>query len=149
VKEPTTSAAIHGLVRWVAWSVVEREPHRVVVGQHLHPQPGYPFALAIRIEYVLSVDGLRALKTATNIGGDPCPFGAGAHPYLRPGSPVLTLHRCISLLEAFSRSTRTGFPPASPLSRKQSSSSTFCARGRSAERNSTIASSIFRPTTTA
>ena len=67
----------------------EREPDRVVVRHHLHPQPGYPFALALRIEYVLSAEGLRVSTTATNVGDDPCPFGAGAHPYLRPGSPVV------------------------------------------------------------
>ena len=38
---------------------------------------------------MLSADGLRVSTTATNVGGDPCPFGAGAHPYLRPGSPVV------------------------------------------------------------
>ena len=48
VNEPSTGSAIHGLVRWLAWSVAEREPHRVVVRHDLHPLPGYPFALAIR-----------------------------------------------------------------------------------------------------
>jgi len=89
VNEPSTGAAIHGLVRWAAWSVAERDSHRVVVGHDLPPQPGYPFALTIRIEYALSAEGLRVSTTATNVGGDPCPFGAGAHPYLRPGSPIV------------------------------------------------------------
>ena len=89
VNEPATGSAIHGLTRWAAWTAVEREPHRVVVRHELHPQPGYPFALAIVIEYALSADGLRISTTATNVGADPCPFGAGAHPYLRPGSPVV------------------------------------------------------------
>ncbi len=89
VNEPATGSAIHGLVRWAAWSVAEREPHRVVIRHDLHPQPGYPFALAISIEYVLSADGLRVSTTATNVGGEPCPFGAGAHPYLRPDSALV------------------------------------------------------------
>jgi aldose 1-epimerase len=89
VNEPVTGSAIHGLVRWVAWRVAERERHRVVVHHDLHPRPGYPFALAITIEYVLSAAGLRVSTTATNVGDDRCPFGAGAHPYLRPGSPVV------------------------------------------------------------
>ena len=46
--------AIHGLVRWVAWTVGEREPHRVVMEHALHPLPGYPFSLALAIEYRLS-----------------------------------------------------------------------------------------------
>ena len=91
INEPGTGSAIHGLVRWAVWSLAEREPHRVVVRHGLHPQPGYPFALAISIEYVLSADGLRVSTTATNVGADPCPFGAGAHPYLRPGSLMVDL----------------------------------------------------------
>jgi len=89
VNEPSTGSAIHGLVRWAGWSVAEREPHRVVVRHDLHPQPGYPFALELRIEYTLSAEGLRVSTTVTNVGGDPCPFGAGAHPYLRPGPPIV------------------------------------------------------------
>ena len=27
--------------------------------------------------------------TATNVGGEPCPFGAGAHPYLLPDAPLV------------------------------------------------------------
>ena len=51
----------------------------------LHPQPGYPFALALSVEYALTATGLRVSTTATNVGIDPCPYGAGAHPYLDPG----------------------------------------------------------------
>ena len=89
VNEPETGCAIHGLVRWGAWTVSEREAHRVVVHHTLHPQPGYPFALALGIEYALSEDGLRISTTATNVGVDPCPYGAGAHPYLCPGTPTV------------------------------------------------------------
>ena len=59
INDHVAHAAIHGLVRWVAWSVVEREAQRVVVAHELHPQPGYPFALALRLEYALSAAGLR------------------------------------------------------------------------------------------
>ncbi len=74
--------AIHGLVRWVAWRVAEREPHRVVLHHSLHPQPGYPFSLALAIEYALTEEGLRVRTTAANAGSETCPYGAGAHPYL-------------------------------------------------------------------
>jgi aldose 1-epimerase len=50
--------AIHGLVRWAVWAVAEREPARVVLGHVLHPQPGYPFTLELRVEYALSDAGL-------------------------------------------------------------------------------------------
>jgi aldose 1-epimerase len=85
LNEPERGNAIHGLVRWVGWTVGEREPHRVVMEHQLKPQPGYPFALALAVEYELSGDGLRVSTTATNAGPDPCPFGSGAHPYLRAG----------------------------------------------------------------
>jgi aldose 1-epimerase len=78
--------AIHGLVRWAAWRARERDPNRVVMQHRIHPQPGYPFSLEVSIEYLLSDEGLRVSTTATNAGADPCPYGCGAHPYLRSGS---------------------------------------------------------------
>jgi aldose 1-epimerase len=80
--------AIHGLVRWAAWSVAEREPHRVVMQHRIHPQPGYPFSLEVGIEYLLSGEGLRITTTAENVGAEPCPYGCGAHPYLSLGTQV-------------------------------------------------------------
>ncbi len=87
--EPTARNAIHGLVRWVAWSVSEQEPSRVVMTHAIHAQPGYPFLLAVELEYALTDDGLRVRTTATNAGAAPCPFGAGAHPYLTLGTPTV------------------------------------------------------------
>jgi aldose 1-epimerase len=89
IDERESQSAIHGLVRWVPWTVVEAEPQRVVVGHELHPQPGYPFAVSLRIEYELSAGGLRVSTTATNVGAESCPFGLGFHPYLRPGTPTV------------------------------------------------------------
>lgn len=86
VNEVGEGTAIHGLVRWAGWTVGEEKPGRVVLEHVLHPQPGYPFTLALRIEYALSESGLRVQTTATNIGSDPCPYGEGAHPYLTIGT---------------------------------------------------------------
>jgi aldose 1-epimerase len=55
----------------------------------LHPQPGYPFALALHIEYSLDDDGLTVRTTATNVGGATCPFGSGMHPYVRVGTAIV------------------------------------------------------------
>lgn len=82
--EPERGNAIHGLTRWVAWTVRERDEGRVMLGLALHPQPGYPFSLDLAAEYALADDGLTVRLTATNVGSEPCPFGAGAHPYLAP-----------------------------------------------------------------
>ncbi len=89
VTEPETGTAIHGLVRFVSWSVVDRAEDRVVLEHLLHPQPGYPFTLRLRIAYELSAAGLRVTTTATNEGAVPLPYGEGHHPYLAAGPGLL------------------------------------------------------------
>jgi aldose 1-epimerase len=84
--EPAAQNAIHGLVRWAAWSTAEREADRVTLAYTLHPQPGYPFSLALSIEYALSDEGLRVTTSATNVGPGACPYGSGQHPYLTLGT---------------------------------------------------------------
>jgi aldose 1-epimerase len=86
LNEPERHNAIHGLVRWAPWTIVDRDPDRVTMEHVLYPQPGYPFSLRIRIEYGLSHGGLKVRTTATNIGSDACPYGSGAHPYLTLGT---------------------------------------------------------------
>jgi aldose 1-epimerase len=89
LSEPPRHNAIHGLVRWVNWTVADRADDRVVMALVLHPQAGWPFALDLRIEYTLGDDGLTVTTTATNVGADRCPYGAGAHPYLRLGTETI------------------------------------------------------------
>jgi aldose 1-epimerase len=89
LNEAARHNAIHGLVRWSAWSVAEREAHRVTMQHVLHPQPGYPFSLRISAEYTLSDRGLRVQTTTTNLGSETCPFGRGAHPYLTLGTATI------------------------------------------------------------
>jgi aldose 1-epimerase len=84
--------AIHGLVRWGSWITGDRAENRVVMEHALHPQPGYPFSLALIVEYLLSEEGLLVRTTATNRGPRPCPYGSGNHPYLTvSGSQVDSL----------------------------------------------------------
>ncbi|MGH3003953.1 MAG: aldose 1-epimerase family protein [Gaiellaceae bacterium] len=83
--EPEAGNAIHGLVRWAAWAVSEQSADRVTMTHVLHPQPGYPYTLRLSVDYRLARGGLTVTTTATNLGGEPCPFGAGAHPYLTFG----------------------------------------------------------------
>ena len=89
LNEPERRNAIHGLVRWAAWTVTKREPHRVVMEHVLYPQPGYPFSLRLSVEYALLGSGLRVRTRATNVGRDPCPYGSGAHPYLTLGTATI------------------------------------------------------------
>jgi aldose 1-epimerase len=87
--EPERRNAIHGLVRSAHWTVAEHGHCRVVLEHDLRPQPGYPFSLDLRIQYSLSDEGLRVETTATNAGREPCPYGAGAHPYVTVGTATV------------------------------------------------------------
>jgi aldose 1-epimerase len=89
IDEPEHHNAIHGLVRWERWTVREREPHRAVMEHVLPARPGYPFRLALSIDYSLGLDGLTVRTTATNVGEVACPYGAGAHPYLAVGTETV------------------------------------------------------------
>ena len=77
---------MHGLTRWLNWTLVERAPHRVRLGLTIHPRPGYPFMLDLALEYVLDASGLLVRTVARNLGDSPLPFGAGQHPYLTVGT---------------------------------------------------------------
>lgn len=89
LSEPAKHNAIHGLVRWANWSAASREEHRVSMQHLLHPQSGWPFTLSLEIEYALSDGGLSVQTRATNVGSGACPYGAGAHPYLRLGTDTI------------------------------------------------------------
>ncbi len=87
--EPERGHAIHGLTRWVGWTVREAGPDRCALTCIVHPQPGYPFTLALEARYQLDDGGLQVAVGATNRGLDPLPYAAGAHPYLRLDDGVL------------------------------------------------------------
>ena len=89
IDEPALRNAIHGLVRWSPWTVATRDANRISLAYLLHPQPGYPFTLALRVDYILDADGLSVRTTATNVGVDACPFGCGVHPYLTCGTDTV------------------------------------------------------------
>jgi aldose 1-epimerase len=89
LNEPEQRNAIHGLVRWSSWIVTEHEPSRTTLEHILLPQPGYPYPLALRVEYALSPLGLSVVTTATNLGDATCPYGIGFHPYLTLGGTLI------------------------------------------------------------
>jgi aldose 1-epimerase len=86
LSEPGTGNAIHGLVQYVPWQVVDRTGESVRLEHLLYPQPGYPFLLRLQLAYELSPAGLRVQTTATNEGDVPLPYGEGHHPYLAAGA---------------------------------------------------------------
>ena len=113
--EPERQNAIHGLVRWSAWRIAERETDSAALEYVQHAQPGYPFSLALRVEYRLSDNGLTVQTTATNIGAETAPYGMGAHPYLAVGGGLVDAAELKvpagSVLEANERGIPVGAAP--------------------------------------
>lgn len=88
INEPARNNALHGLTRWVNWTAADQAADRVLMSLLLHPQDGYPFTLRLEVEYRLSASGLSIRTTATNVGREAAPFGAGYHPYLTVGTLI-------------------------------------------------------------
>ncbi|WP_448610842.1 aldose 1-epimerase family protein [Geodermatophilus sp. URMC 60] len=78
--------AMHGLVGWQPWSVLEQAGDAVTVGTVVEPRSGYPFRLAAAIDHTLEPGRLTVTMRVRNAGADPAPFGAGFHPYLAVGA---------------------------------------------------------------
>lgn len=85
LSEPGRHNAIHGLVRWSLWSLIEQTASSLVVGLRLRPQQGWAWCLDLRVTYSLDDSGLTVTPQARNVGDRPAPFGFGAHPYLTVG----------------------------------------------------------------
>lgn len=83
--EPARGHAIHGLVRWAIWSVLERTQNAIVLGCPLRPQQGWGWSLDLFVTYSLTDEGLIVTPRAVNVGTSAAPFGLGAHPYLSVG----------------------------------------------------------------
>ncbi len=116
VSEPERGNAIHGLLRWRSWQALERSADGVLMGTRLQPTPGYPFTLDVRIHYRLQADGLRVITTATNRSARACPYGAGQHPYLSPGTGTidactLELPAAVRVLTDEERKLPCGYEP--------------------------------------
>ncbi|WP_353648669.1 aldose 1-epimerase family protein [Nakamurella sp. A5-74] len=85
ITEVARNCAIHGLLRWTAYDVVEHTESSILLSAELHPQHGYPFSLDVTVRYTVSANGLRVDHGVVNRGTGPAPFGVGAHPYFRLG----------------------------------------------------------------
>ena len=48
LSEPARRNAIHGLVRWATWSLLEHGEDHLTVGYRLHPQQGWSWTLDLR-----------------------------------------------------------------------------------------------------
>lgn len=84
--EPERHNAIHGLVRWLAWRVLDAGPDVARLGCVVHDQPAYPFTVGLEVTYRLGPSGLTVTGRVTNLGSGSAPFGLGFHTYLHAGA---------------------------------------------------------------
>lgn len=85
LSEPARHNAAHGLVLWHAWEADEVGEASVTLRTAIHPQPGYPALLDVRVTYSLDDDGLTSTLRVRNDADVAGPFGFAAHPYLTAG----------------------------------------------------------------
>jgi aldose 1-epimerase len=86
VGSPGAPHALHGLVAWQRWALLEDDGTHVTVATTVEPHQGYPFRLAAAVDYALSPDRLTVIIRVRNLGKDAAPFGVGMHPYLSVGA---------------------------------------------------------------
>jgi aldose 1-epimerase len=82
LSEPARHNAMHGLVRWLPWELVESAGDAVTLGCRLYPQPGYPWALTANNTYRLTGHGLQVSTTVRNMSSTDAPVAWGFHPYV-------------------------------------------------------------------
>lgn len=97
VTEPARHNALHGLLRFSPYSLVENTGTSVTLAATVFPQHGYPFQLRTSVRYELVDGGLAVQHTVENVSTAAAPVAIGTHPFLRIGDVpteelTLTLH---------------------------------------------------------
>lgn len=97
ITEPARHNALHGLLRYTGYRVIEREEHAITLGATVFPQHGYPFHLETSVRYELVDGGLDVTHEVRNLSAAAAPVAFGTHPFFTIGDVpteelVLTLH---------------------------------------------------------
>lgn len=85
ISEPERHHALHGLVCWSRFELLDSDSTSVVLEHRLVPRTGYPFCVDVRVRYELGEGGLTCAVTARNSGVRRAPYGVASHPYLLGG----------------------------------------------------------------
>ncbi|AMB59323.1 aldose 1-epimerase family protein [Microterricola viridarii] len=81
ITEVPLNNAIHGLLRYTAYRVVEQSTAAVTLAAQVFPQLGYPFHLDTTVRYELTPNGLTATHTVRNLAAGDAPVTIASHPY--------------------------------------------------------------------
>jgi aldose 1-epimerase len=97
ISEPDRHNAIHGLLRFTAYRLIELTESSVTLAATVFPQHGYPFLLETAVTYELVDDGLTVTHRIVNESDSPAPAAIGTHPFFTIGDVAtddltLTLH---------------------------------------------------------
>lgn len=86
ISEPAKHNASHGLLRHVAYSLVEHTGDAVEQAAEISgDDEGWPWPLRVVVRHQVDAGGLTVTTSVTNTGTEAAPLGVGAHPYLRVG----------------------------------------------------------------
>ena len=97
ITEPARHTALHGLLRYVGYRLIEQTESSVTLGATVFPQHGYPFHLETSVRYELVDNGLSVTHDVRNLSASKAPVSSGSHPFLTIGDVpaeelVLTVH---------------------------------------------------------
>jgi len=81
INEISHNSALHGLVNWMNWNVVDHDASSITLSLVLHARDGYPFVLQFWEKYAITPVGFEVFTTAKNIGSSAAPYDCGNHPY--------------------------------------------------------------------
>src|SRR5690606_15335703 len=85
ITEVPRSTALHGLVRWMRWELVDHREDQVTQRVVLRPQDGWPATLEAILTHRVDADGLTVELSVVNPGEEPLSSCYVAHPYLSAG----------------------------------------------------------------
>lgn len=86
LSEPRRGHALHGLVVWSDFAIVEQTADRAVLSTTIPAQIGYPFQVDVLVGYRVDGEGLHTTVTGSNTGPEAAPWGTAPHPYLVAGA---------------------------------------------------------------
>jgi aldose 1-epimerase len=117
LNEPSRHCAIHGLVRWLDWSLVAHDPTSVTLSCTVRPQPGYEWQLDLAVTYALDAAGLTVTTQAVNVDQRRAPLGIGFHPYLTLGTIIDGFNLTIPASSYLDLAGSAGGPTMVPVSK--------------------------------